>query len=114
VNKSYVEDFYQLREDGVYLTHTRYQTFGAGMTTDMLADGGTYWYEEDSYLIIGGFERRLTPLTLTVGYVAAHILHVADQELPLTDFAPSGTTLLIEERMCSRAAFWRHGLDIGD
>jgi len=112
VNKSYVEDFYQLRDDGIYLTHTRYQTFGAGMTTDMLADGGAYWYEEDGYMVIGGFERLLDPLTLTVGYVAEHILHVEDEVMPLTDFAASGTTLLIEKKTCSRAAYLRHGLNI--
>ncbi len=73
VNKSPLEDFYEIRDDGIYVVKTRYYGFGAGVQTE-LEDGQKLEMEEDGSMVITGFEHRIEDLQYIVGTVSDHVL----------------------------------------
>ena len=79
VNKSPVTDYYELREDGIYVVKTVYYGFGAGVQTE-LEDGQKLTYGEDGSMIITGFDRRMEDLIYFVGTVSDHTLVINDTQ----------------------------------
>lgn len=75
VNKSPVTDYYEIREDGIYVVKTVYYGFGAGVQTE-LEEGQKLEYGEDGSMIITGFDRRMDDLVYFVGTVSDHTLTV--------------------------------------
>jgi len=75
VNKSPVTDYYELREDGIYVVKTVYYGFGAGVQTE-LEDGQTLSYGEDGSMIITGFDRKMEDLIYFVGTVSDHTMTI--------------------------------------
>lgn len=73
VNKSPVTDYYEIRDDGIYVVKTIYYGFGAGVQTE-LEEGQELTYGEDGSMIITGFDRRMDNLTYIVGTVSDHTL----------------------------------------
>ena len=73
VNKSPVTDYYELREDGIYVVKTVYYGFGAGVQTE-LEEGETLTYGEDGSMIITGFNRKMEDLIYFVGTVSDHTM----------------------------------------
>ncbi len=85
VNNSPVTDFYEIREDGIYVVKTVYYGFGAGVQTE-LEEGQTLSYGDDGSMIISGFDRRMDPLTYIVGTVSDHVLTLqGKREVSLRD-----------------------------
>ena len=89
VNKSPVTDYYELREDGIYVVKTVYYGFGAGVQTE-LGEGETLTYGEDGSMIITGFNRKMEDLIYFVGTVSDHTMVINEgredeQQLSLRD-----------------------------
>ena len=79
VNKSPVTDYYEIREDGIYVVKTVYYGFGAGVQTE-LEEGQKLEYGDDGSMIITGFDRRMDDLVYFVGTVSDHTLTLEDGE----------------------------------
>ena len=85
VNKSPVTDYYEIRDDGIYVVKTVYYGFGAGVQTE-LEEGQKLEYGEDGSMIINGFNRKMEDLVYFVGTVSDHTLTLEDgEEISLRD-----------------------------
>jgi hypothetical protein len=86
LNKSEVEEFYQVRGDNIYLVKLVYATFGAGMSTDAGAEGGkTFSYDDKGRMVIEGYDKLLPSIDYFIGAVADHTLHIKGQDIRFTD-----------------------------
>ena len=79
VNKSPVTDYYEIRDDGIYVVKTVYYGFGAGVQTE-LEEGQKLEYGSDGSMIITGFDRRMDDLVYFVGTVSDHVLTLENGE----------------------------------
>lgn len=85
VNKSPLTDYYEVREDGIYVVRTVYYGFGAGVQTE-LEGNETLEYGEDGSMIVSGFDRKMNDLIYFVGTVSDHTLTLPDgSEISLRD-----------------------------
>ena len=93
VNKSDVNEEYQLRGSDIYLINLYYSAFGAGMTTDIYADGGlSLSYTDDGKMVVA-FDKKLDDITYSVARTADLILHYRGEEIHFTDLAAPGELL---------------------
>ena len=98
VNKSPVEDFYQVRKDGIYVVRTKYYGFGAGVQTE-LEDGQILTYEDNgSSMVISGIDRRMDDLQYIVGTVSDHVLRIGGKEISLRDTCGRNTRVRIHKK----------------
>ncbi len=98
VNKSPVTDYYEIREDGIYVVKTVYYGFGAGVQTE-LEEGQKLEYGDDGSMIITGFDRKMDDLIYFVGTVSDHMLTLQEgEEISLRD-------------LCGRNAMVRFSLE---
>ncbi|ETP73238.1 hypothetical protein UYO_0704 [Lachnospiraceae bacterium JC7] len=79
VNKSPLTDYYEIKEDGIYVEKTVYYGFGAGVQTE-LSEGETLTYGPDGSMIVSGFDRKMDDLTYFVGTVSDHTLTINNKE----------------------------------
>ncbi len=79
VNQSPVTDYYEIREDGIYVVKTVYYGFGAGVQTQ-LEEGQKLEYGSDGSMIITGFDRKMEDLVYFVGTVSDHTLTLNGRE----------------------------------
>lgn len=99
VNKSMVEEYYQLQEQNLTLIKARYHHFGAGVATEIPPEQ-EFYYDEDGYMVIDNINYPLSSLVYKVGTVSDHILHIGEQTWHLKDLAPSLTSvsfIIVEE-----------------
>jgi len=92
VNKSMVEEYYQLGEQGLILSKARYHHFGAGVATEVLPEQ-EFYYDDEGYMVIDKINYPLSNLVYKVGTVSDHILHIGDKTWHLKDLAPSLTSV---------------------
>lgn len=86
LNKSEVEEFYQIRGKNIYLIKLVYSTFGAGMSTDAYAEGGkTFSFDDKGRMVIEGYDKLLPRIDYFIGAVADHTLHIKGQDIHFTD-----------------------------
>ena len=98
VNKSPVTDYYEIRDDGIYVVKTVYYGFGAGVQTE-LEEGQKLEYGDDGSMIITGFDRKMDDLIYFVGTVSDHMLTLQEgEEISLRD-------------LCGRNAMVRFSLE---
>lgn len=91
VNKSPVTDWYEVRQDGIYVIRTVYYGFGAGVQTQ-LEEGQKLEYGEDGSMIITGFDRRMDDLVYFVGTVSDHTLTLeGGEQISLRDLCGRNT-----------------------
>lgn len=93
VNKSDVEEIYQVRDDSIYLTGCKYSAFGAGVA-DVLEDGWTLSYDEEGHMLISDINRKMEHLSYIVGTVYDHILHLPDGDINLREAAGRNSTVV--------------------
>ncbi len=79
VNKSPLTDYYEIKEDGIYVEKTVYYGFGAGVQTE-LSEGETLTYGPDGSMIVSGFDKKMDNLIYFVGTVSDHTLTVNNKE----------------------------------
>lgn len=75
VNKSPLTDYYEIRDDKIFVEKTVYYGFGAGVQTE-IEDGQTLEYGEDGSMIVSGFHKEIPDLVYIVGTVSDHTLVV--------------------------------------
>lgn len=92
VNKSMVEEYYQLKDQQLMLIKARYHHFGAGVATEV-APGQEFYYDDEGYMVIDQMNQPLPSLVYKVGTVSDHILHIGDKTWHLKDLAPSLTSV---------------------
>lgn len=107
VNKSPVEEFYQIQDGQIVLTALHYDTFGVGMPTEP-EQGQTMVQTPGEGIAITGYDRPLPDLCYVIGYIANHTLHLADQQIPLDSLDQPGQPLRFQViRYKPLEALWR-------
>lgn len=89
VNKTPVIDYYEIRDDGIYVIKTKYYSFGAGVQTKV-SDEEKLSYDEDGGMIVSGFNKKISDLSYVVGKVSDHILGISGLEYSLIEVAGKG------------------------
>lgn len=84
VNKSEVKEFYEIKEDGIYLQKCLYSAFGAGVATEV-EEGQELVYTNDGKMLISGYNRKIPNLSYIVGTVSDHILEINGQQISLRE-----------------------------
>lgn len=108
VNKSPVEDGYQLTEDGVALRSTRFRHYGAGIPDP---EAGQVFTDHGEYFEITGYDVHLPSQWTYVGRVADHRLRIGEggAEVHYNQLAEPGTALGLSSDRWSiaREIAWR-------
>ena len=95
VNKSRVEEAYQIKDDGIYLESCLYSDFGAGVATEV-EEGQSLTYTDDGEMFLSGFDRKMNGLSYIVGTVSDHILEINGEEISLRDLCGRNSTVRFE------------------
>lgn len=96
VNKRPVYDTLRAEADHLVIVGSRFDSFGAGMPEASTQDG-TLTLSKDSWLE-WSVNRAVPDITVRVGWVAEHTLHVKGQEIRLADLAEPGKPLTMRVR----------------
>ena len=108
VNKSNVDEAYQLRGQDIYLVRLTYSAFGAGMTTQYDAEGGKSFYLDDQgRMVIAGYDTRVTDMVYNIAVIADHILHIKGQEIHLNTIGRPKDALRFQIRSLTPLEAWR-------
>jgi len=93
VNKTNVEEFYQLDQDGtLYLFKALYRSFGAGVATE-IEPGQTLVYDNAGNMIIEGIHYPIQNLVYKVGTVSDPLIHIGGNIWHMKELAPSLTSV---------------------
>ena len=98
VNRRPVYDTLRAEGDHLVIVKSRFDAFGAGMP-DGSTDEGTLTVAPDGWLV-WTVNRSVPEITVRVGRVAEHTLHLKGRDIRLADLAQPGTPLT----MCVRKA----------
>jgi hypothetical protein len=96
VNKRPVYDTLRAEADHLVIVGSRFDSFGAGMPEASTQDG-TLTLSKDSWLE-WSVNRAVPDITVRVGWVAEHTLHVKGREIRLADLAEPGKPLTMRVR----------------
>jgi hypothetical protein len=99
VNKRPVYDTIRIKGNHFLIVKSRFDSFGAGMPegSHIGEDGWLKW----------NVNRLVPELTLFVGWVANHTLHLKGQVIPLARLAEAGTLLSLRIENASRYELWK-------
>ena len=97
LNQSPVIEFFELRQGQIMLTAIEFETFGAGMPTE-LEPGQTLTHLEAGGMRIDGYERPLPNLHYLIGHTADFILHIGDNSIPLNTLDRPGQSIQFSPR----------------
>ena len=97
LNQSPVREIYELRYGQIMLTAIEFETFGAGMPTE-LEPGQTLTHLEAGGMRIDGYERLIPDLRYLIGHTAELTLHIADREIPLAMLDEPGQSVQFSPR----------------
>jgi len=89
VNKSIVLELFDIRQNQIILTALEFETFGAGMPTE-LEPGQTLTHLPGGGMRIDGFDRYINNLQILVGYNTSHTLHLGKKSIPLDTLVDPG------------------------
>lgn len=84
VNKSPVIDYYEYKNNNIYVTKTIYYNFGAGVETE-LENNEKLSYGENGEMIISDIDKIINPLIYVVGSVYDHILYINNDKIILNN-----------------------------
>jgi hypothetical protein len=96
VNKRPVYDTLRAEIDHLVIVRSRFDSFGAGMPEASTPEG-TLTIAEDGWLE-WTVNRPVPEITVRVGWVANHTLHIKDREIRLADLAEPGKPLTMRVR----------------
>jgi hypothetical protein len=96
VNKRPVYDTLRAEADHLVIVGSRFDSFGAGMPEASTQDG-TLTVSKGS-LLEWSVNRAVPDITVRVGWVAEHTLHVKGREIRLADLAEPGKPLTMRVR----------------
>jgi hypothetical protein len=80
VNKSRVTEIFEVRNGQIVLNAVEFETFGAGMATE-LEPGQTMTRLEGGVMRIDGFNRTIYDMQVLVGQNTDHTLHIGDLDI---------------------------------
>jgi hypothetical protein len=105
VNRRPVYDVLRVEGNGLRIVRSRFDAFGAGMPDvstpeNPLRIGPDGWLE---YTV----NRWVPDLTIRVGRVAGHVLHIKGQAIPFTSFAEPGAALRFSAQRQSFYQLWK-------
>jgi hypothetical protein len=89
VNKRPVRDFIRIAGDQLVVVRSEYDAFGAGMPETSQGEM-TVRLTPEGKLVLDNINRTLPEITVFVGTVANHVLHVSGREIPLAELVPPG------------------------
>lgn len=95
VNISPVTEIFQILGGRIVLTALEFDTFGAGMPTE-LEPGQTLLHLPGGDMRIEGFSRVIDGLRYTPGSTTEHTLHVGTQRIPLDTLGHPGHPMRFE------------------
>jgi hypothetical protein len=105
VNRRPVYDFLRIEGSGLRIVRSRFDAFGAGMP-DMSTPENPLRIAPDGWLEYT--VNRLVPdITIFVGRVAGHVLHLKGREIPFTSLAKPGTALRFSVEKRSLYQTWK-------
>lgn len=94
VNKSPLIDCYLVQGTDIYVDHTIYYGFGAGVQTELNA-GETLTYTDDGAMVIGNIHKKIPQLIYCVGVVSDHTFSLNNgAEISLRDLC--GRSSMVE------------------
>jgi len=92
VNQSPVREIYIIVGGKIVLTAAQFETFGAGMPTE-LESGQVLVRLPDGDMRIDGFDRSLTELRYMVPHGSDIILNIGERQIPLSSLDAPGQTV---------------------
>jgi hypothetical protein len=95
VNISPVSEIFQFRDGQIVLTASEFETFGAGMPTE-LEPGQTLIRLPEGGMRIEGFDRIISGLRYMIGHTTEHTLHIGSRQIPLITLDAPGQPVLFE------------------
>jgi len=99
VNISPVTEIFQIRDGGIVLYAVEFETFGAGMPSE-LELGQTLVRLDGGGMRIEGFDRVMDGPRYLIGHATEHTLHIGETEIPLKTLeAPGRPVLFAFERL---------------
>jgi hypothetical protein len=96
VNKRPVYDTLRAEADHLVIVRSRFDSFGAGMPEASTPEG-TLTIAKDGWLE-WTVNRAVPEITVRVGWVAEHTLHIKDREIRLADLTEPGKPLTMRVR----------------
>jgi len=103
VNRSPVTEVYQIQQGRIVLTALEFETFGAGMPTE-LEPGQTLTHLPAGGFRIEGFYRVIGDLRYLIGHTADLTLHIDGRDVPLSTLDEAGQSVHIAFR---RLTIWQ-------
>ena len=103
VNLSPVVEIYEVRGGDIVLVALEFETFGAGIPTE-IAPGQTLLHLPGGGMRIEGYDRIIADLRYLIGHTADLALHIGDSEVPLRSLDEPGQSLRFAVRQLN---FWQ-------
>ena len=107
VNKRPVYDTLRVEGDHLLIVKSRFDTFGAGMP-ETATEGMTLQLDEEGWMV-WTVNRPVPEVTVLVGRVANHTLHLKGRDLVLSDLSEPGTAVSMQPARISHYEMWRGG-----
>jgi len=95
VNISPVTDIFQIRDGQIVLIALEFETFGAGMPTE-LEPGQALVHLPEGGMRIEGFDRPFAGLRYIIGYTTEHTVQIGSRQIPLKTLDAPGQPVLFE------------------
>ncbi len=96
VNKTPVADIYEVKDNTIILSATRYRGFGAGVPTS-LEGHQVLEFDDEGNMIITGYDLTLPKVSYVVGTVYDHILTINETtSINLTQFCGKNSHVTFE------------------
>lgn len=97
VNKSPVIDYYQVRGKDIYVTATKYFSFGAGVQTELTGEE-MLGYTKDGAMLVSGINQKMEHLRYAVAMVSDHVLIYRGQRISLKEVCGKGAIVTFSIR----------------
>ena len=105
VNRRPVYDFLRVEGNGLRILRSRYDAFGAGMPETATPENPLRTGPDG--LLEYTVNRRVPDLTIFVGRVAGHVLHIQGKSIPFTSLAEPGKALRFSAERRSLYRLWK-------
>ena len=93
VNKSPVTEYFRVEEGKIFLLAMRYESFGAGMPTEI--DPDQSFSLEEGYMLITGYHRHMPELRLFISRTEGHVFEIGGKVTALSSLEKPGEAISI-------------------
>ena len=106
VNQSPVAEIYEIRDGRIVLVAFEFETFGAGIPTE-LEPGQTLVHLPGGGMRIEGFDRQMEDLRYLIAHATNLTLYIQGSEVPLNSLDEAGQSLRFSVRQLNLWQRWR-------